>query len=148
MEGDMAQTIGQAAKASGIPARTIRFYEAAGVLPPPGRSPSGYRQYTADAVRQLLFVRRARALGLSLPHLKALLAALDHGRRPERARMREAVRAHLASVRGQIRNLRALEAELVAVLARLPKRSRGEGAGPCRCFDPLPTRQARGGGDG
>src|SRR5215510_7667418 len=112
----MGQTIGQVAKATGIAARTIRFYEAAGVLPAPGRSSAGYRQYTPEAVRQLLFVRRARVLGLSLPHLKALLAALGNGREAVRPRVREVVRAHLETVQEQIRDLRALEEQLVTLL--------------------------------
>jgi DNA-binding transcriptional MerR regulator len=138
----MALTIGQVAKTTGIAARTIRFYEAAGVLPAPGRSPSGYRQYTPEAVRQLLFVRRARVLGLSLNQLKNLLAALDDGRGPVRPRVRELVRAHLAAVQGQIRDLRALEGQLVKVVHRMATPSRARAAGPCRCLD-LDTTPAR-----
>jgi DNA-binding transcriptional MerR regulator len=131
----VALTIGQVAKTTGIAARTIRFYEAAGVLPAPGRSPSGYRQYTPEEVRQLLFVRRARVLGLSLHHLKTLLAALDDGRGPVRPRVREVVRAHLTAVQGQIRDLRALERQLVKVIHRMATPSRARLAGPCRCLD-------------
>src|SRR5262249_17279128 len=97
----MALTIGEVAKSTGITARTIRFYESASVVRAPGRTAAGYRQYTSDGVRQLLFVRRARALGLSLPRLKTLMAALDGG--PARPRMQEAVRAHLRAVQGRIR---------------------------------------------
>jgi len=131
----MAQTIGQVARATGIAARTIRFYEAAGVLPEPGRSPSGYRQYTPDVVRQLLFVRRARVLGLSVPHLRALQTALDDGRGQARPRVREVVRAHLAAVQGQIRDLRALEGQLVKVLRRMKGPARARANGACRCLD-------------
>src|SRR5262245_44274486 len=141
----MMQTIGHVAKATGIGARTIRFYEAVGVLPEPSPSPSGYRQYTPEAVRQLLFVRRARVLGLSLPHLKALLAALDDGRGPARPRVREVVRAHLVAVQSQIRDLRALEEQLVKVLNRMKRPPRARGTGPCRCLDldAMPARQGR-----
>lgn len=141
----MALTIGQVAKSTGIAARTIRFYETAGVLRPPGRSPSGYRQYTSEGVRQLLFVRRARVLGLSLPHLKSLLAALDDGRGPARPRVREVVRAHLAAVQGQIRDLRALEGQLVTVLHRMAMPSRARLAGGCRCLelDARPAQRGR-----
>ena len=141
----MTQTIGQVAKVTGMGTRTIRFYESAGVLPAPGRSPSGYRQYTPEAVGRLLFVRRARVLGLSLRRLKDLLAALDDGRTPVRPRVIEAVRAHLATVQGQIRDLRALEGQLRTVLRRMPTRSRVRTAAPCRCLDldALPTRRAR-----
>ena len=133
----MVLTIGQVAKSTGIGAKTIRFYEAAGVLSAPTRTASGYRQYTAEGVQQLLFVRRARALGLSLHHLKALLAALDGGvRGPVRPRVREVVRAHLSAIQGQIRDLRALERQLEQVLRRMqaaPSRTRT--AGRCRCLE-------------
>jgi DNA-binding transcriptional MerR regulator len=132
----MVLTIGQVAKSTGIGAKTIRFYEAAGVLPAPTRTGSGYRQYTAEGVQQLLFVRRARALGLSLHHLKTLLAALDGGvRGPVRPRVREVVRAHLSAVRGQIRDLRALERQLEQVLRRMQAPSRTRTAGRCRCLE-------------
>jgi MerR family copper efflux transcriptional regulator len=141
----MALTIGQVAKTTGIAARTIRFYEAAGVLPAPGRNPSGYRQYTPEAVRQLLFVRRARVLGLSLRQLESLLAAIADGRGPVRPRVREMVRSHLAAVQGQIRDLRALEGQLVKVVQRMATPSRGRAAGPCRCLDldAPPARRGR-----
>ena len=132
----MVLTIGQVAKSTGIGAKTIRFYEAAGVLPAPARTVSGYRQYTAEGVQQLLFVRRARALGLSLHHLKALLAALDGGvRGPVRPRVREVVRAHLSAVQVQIRDLRALELPLEQVLHRMQAPSRTRPAGRCRCLE-------------
>ena len=67
-------TIGQLAHATGVPAKTIRYYEQVGVLPAPRRSTAGYRQYSRHAVHRLLFMRRARALGLSLATLKTLTA--------------------------------------------------------------------------
>ena len=132
----MVLTIGQVAKSTGIGAKTIRFYEAAGVLSAPTRTVSGYRQYTAEGVQQLLFVRRARALGLSLHQLKALLAALDGGvSGPVRPRVREVVRAHLSAIQGQIRDLRALERQLEQVLRRMQAPSRPRTAGRCRCLE-------------
>jgi DNA-binding transcriptional MerR regulator len=132
----MVLTIGQVAKSTGIGAKTIRFYEAAGVLPAPTRTVSGYRQYTAEGVQQLLFVRRARALGLSLHHLKTLLAALDGGvRGPVRSRVREVVRAHLSAIQGQIQDLRVLERQLEQVLRRMQTPSRTRTAGRCRCLE-------------
>ena len=60
-------TVGQLAHATGVPAKTIRYYEQVGVLPVPRRSGAGYRQYSRHDVHRLLFIRRARALGLPLP---------------------------------------------------------------------------------
>jgi DNA-binding transcriptional MerR regulator len=67
-------TVGQLARATSVPAKTIRYYEEVGVLPAADRSASGYRQYTGRDVDRLVFVRRARALGLPLAQLKDLTA--------------------------------------------------------------------------
>jgi DNA-binding transcriptional MerR regulator len=108
----------------------------------PGRTAAGYRQYTPHGVQQLQFVRRARALVLSLPRLKALMAALDGG--PAWPHVQEAVRAHLRAVQGRIKELRALEKQLVAVLRRMNKPSHARGTGPCRCLDLDATAERRG----
>jgi DNA-binding transcriptional MerR regulator len=132
----MALNIGQVAKVTGMAARTIRYYEEVGVLPSPYRTAAGYRQYTEDGVQQLLFIRRARALGLSLRHLRALTTALDGGRRgPARPRVREVVRAHLSTVQGQISELRLLEGQLQQVLRRMRAPSRKASGGRCRCLE-------------
>ena len=60
-------TIGQLAKVTGVPAKTIRHYEAVGALPHPQRSGAGYRLYTGADVRRLEIIRGARALDMSLP---------------------------------------------------------------------------------
>lgn len=105
----MVVTIGQAAKATGVAAKTIRYYEEIGVLPMPSRTDAGYRQYTEQGVQQLQFIRRARALGLPLHRLKALAALNDGGPRTSmRPRLLEVVRAHLATVRQRMRELARL----------------------------------------
>ena len=55
--------IGQASKASGVTAKMIRYYEAVGLIPPPDRRVSGYRDYGSADVSRLGFVRPARDLG-------------------------------------------------------------------------------------
>jgi DNA-binding transcriptional MerR regulator len=142
----MALTIGQAAKSTGVAAKTIRFYEAVGVLPAPRRTAAGYRQYTGQGIQLLLFIRRARALGLPLRQLKALTATLDDGRRgPVRPRVREVVRAHLSTVKRQISELRLLERQLEEVLRRVQARAGTRPAGRCRCLEPeaAPARSMR-----
>jgi MerR family mercuric resistance operon transcriptional regulator len=66
-------TIGEVARRTDVPIRTIRFYEAAGVIPRPPRTEGGYRLYSATDVRLLRFARRARLLGLPLAEVKALI---------------------------------------------------------------------------
>jgi len=65
-----ALTIGQLAKATGVGAKTIRFYEQIGVLPTSNRTAAGYRQYDQSGVQRLRFIRRARSLGLPLRDVK------------------------------------------------------------------------------
>lgn len=72
--GARGLSIGEAARRSGVTAKTIRFYEAEGVVPPPARTPNGYRHYTATDVRRLRFVGQLRRLGLPLPAAKSVAA--------------------------------------------------------------------------
>jgi DNA-binding transcriptional MerR regulator len=132
----MTLTIGEVAKATGLAAKTIRYYEQVGVLPPPGRTAAGYRQYTEPGVQQLRFIRRARALGLPLHRLKALRAALDGGPSPGmRPRLRALVRVHLSTVQRRIEELGRLQRQLEQVLRRLVAPSRERPRGGCRCLD-------------
>lgn len=127
-------TIGQLAAATGVAARTIRYYEQIGVLPAPARAASGYRQYGERDVRRLLFVRRARALQLPLRQVQALGVTIDDGAvGTTRPRLAALVRAHLGAVRRRIAELESLERELARVLRRRPAPPR-HGAG-CRCLD-------------
>ncbi len=57
--------IGELAAATGTTTKTLRFYEDAGLLHPAGRTPTGYRQYSEDAVARLDFIRRGRSAGLT-----------------------------------------------------------------------------------
>jgi DNA-binding transcriptional MerR regulator len=66
-------TIGVAARRSGVPVRTIRFYEAEGLLSLPARTAAGYRLYTTTDVRRLRLIRRVRLLGLPLAQVRALV---------------------------------------------------------------------------
>jgi Cu(I)-responsive transcriptional regulator len=66
--------IGKCARVTGIPAKTIRYYESIGLLPPPKRAENGYRLYGGTEIETLRFVRRARDLGFSLEEVARLLA--------------------------------------------------------------------------
>ncbi len=67
-------TIGEVADRSSVNVQTIRYYERRGLLLTPRRSPGGYRQYSADNVHRIRFIKRAQALGFSLDKISELLA--------------------------------------------------------------------------
>ncbi|ALG73831.1 MerR family transcriptional regulator [Azospirillum thiophilum] len=66
-------TIGDAAKASGVNAKLIRYYESIGLIPEAGRTASGYRLYGAADVNVLRFVKRARTLGFGIERIQKLV---------------------------------------------------------------------------
>jgi MerR family gold-responsive transcriptional activator of gol and ges genes len=65
--------IGDAANRAGVNPQTLRYYERRGLIPAAGRRDSGYREYTADQVRVVRFVKRAQELGFSLNEISELL---------------------------------------------------------------------------
>ena len=66
-------TIGQVAKRAGVNIETVRYYERQGLIPEPSRRASGYRQYSADFVKRIQFIKRAQTLGFSLKEITELL---------------------------------------------------------------------------
>jgi DNA-binding transcriptional MerR regulator len=132
-----ALTIGQAAKATGIAAKTIRYYEQVGVLPTPRRTASGYRQYDEPAVEHIRFIGRARALGLPLQDVKGLAVALDGRSGPAlRPRLSALVREQLGAVEERIRHLETLKRRLQEISARLLTTPGRRQPGPCCCLEP------------
>ena len=69
--------ISELAERVGVPTSTVRFYERTGLLPPPDRTPSGYRDYDEAAAARLLFVTRARRMGLTCEQIADVLPAWD-----------------------------------------------------------------------
>ncbi len=65
--------IGEVASEAAVNVQTLRYYERVGLLPRPDRSPSGYREYGATAVRRVRFVKRAQELGFTLAEVNELL---------------------------------------------------------------------------
>ena len=67
---------------SGVPAKTLRYYEDIGLLPPPPRTFGGYRDYDGSAMGRLRFVRAAQSIGLTLGEIREVIALRDHGDSP------------------------------------------------------------------
>ncbi len=107
------------ATAVGVRPDTVRYYERVGLLPPPDRTPGGYRAYDAGAVDRLRFIRGAQRLGLRLVDIRHLLAVRDTGTCPcEPAEL--LLRRRLAEVDAEIARLTALRTEMAAMAAALP----------------------------
>jgi len=111
-----ALRIGEVARRAGVSTRTIRFYEAAGVLPPAVRSPSGYRRYGLDAVARLRFVRQAQELGLSLGEIREIVAIRRGGRSPC-GHVYRLLQGKAAELDRKLRDLQALRRRLRRSLA-------------------------------
>lgn len=99
------------ARATGCNLETIRYYETAGILPPPARTNAGHRTYEAADVQRLRFVLRARELGFSLEDVRGLLG-LGDGALRSCAEVKEKTETHLADVRAKIADLQRIEAVL------------------------------------
>ena len=103
--------IGTLAQATGVTTKTIRFYEQRGLLPPPPRTTGGYRDYSADAVPRLRFIRDAQGAGLALAEIRGILALRDSGQAPCEA-VAALVDDHLDQIERRISDLRATRAAL------------------------------------
>ena len=115
--------IGQAASASGVSAKMIRYYEQIGLLPAAGRRESGYRDYGPEGVHRLGFVRRARDLGFSIDQIRSLLALWsDAGR--SNADVRAIARTHLKEMEEQARKLQDMIGTLKALVGSCEKGAR------------------------
>ena len=102
-------TIGQLARRSGVPVRTIRFWSDEGVLPETDRSHGGYRRYDARAVARLDLVRTLRELGMGLDDVRLVLE--------RRRSVEDVAAAHVQAIDNQIRTLRTQRA-VCTLLAR------------------------------
>lgn len=102
--------IGWLARRTGLPVRTIRYWSDLGLVPPAGRSASGYRCYRADAVARLDLVRTLRELGLGLEVVRRVLDG--------ETTVAEVAGAHVRALDAQIRILRHQRAVLRSVATR------------------------------
>lgn len=104
---DSEMNIGQAARASGVSGKMIRYYESNGLLPPADRTAAGYRIYSDADVHRLRFVRRARDLGFQIAEISELLG-LWNDRSRHSADVRKLARAHIGELRGRMEQLQQM----------------------------------------
>ncbi|MBN9232859.1 MULTISPECIES: Cu(I)-responsive transcriptional regulator [Phyllobacteriaceae] len=102
--------IGDAARRSGLPAKTIRYYEEIGLISPE-RSGNSYRDYSNDDVHRLAFLKRARNLGFSIDDCRQLMALYrDRGRASQD--VRAIASAHVAAIEEKVRELQSMRMTL------------------------------------
>ena len=111
--------VAELAAAVGVPPDTVRYYERAGLLPPPRRTATGYRSYDDRAVDRMRFIRGAQRLGLRLADIGALLEIRDTGTCPCEPAANLLLR-RLAEVDAEISRLVALREEMAAMAEALP----------------------------
>ena len=125
-------TIGEAAQQAGVPAKTIRYYEAIGLVSTAARGANHYRNYTDADVAILRFIGRARRLGFTIADLKQLVALYR-----DRSRASGDVKAialhHIEHIDRKVEELRTVR----AALALLADRCHGDERPDCPILDGL-----------
>lgn len=137
---DVTMRIAEIARRVGVAPSTLRYYEEQGLVSPDARTEAGYRVYGARALCRLRFIRRAKALGLSLREIRRLVQEPSDPS-TDLARLRHAIAHKLADTRRRIEELEALRGDLEAMYERL---GRGGAVtcghvGDCDCW--LPTEK-------
>ena len=142
--------VSELAERAGVAPSTVRFYERAGLLSPARRGPNGYRMFDESAVEELLFVQRAKGIGMSLEDIADLVAAWPTGKcQSLQARLRAYLAGRINEVHEQRAELSAFEQQLQTVLSRLSAHDPGPeqcGRG-CYCetdLDPAPNEAVSG----
>lgn len=127
--------IGIAAQQSGLPAKTIRYYEEIGLVRP-GRDTNGYRSFAEQDVHKLAFLSRARSLGFSVEDCRALLD-LYQDRNRASANVKRVADQHLIQIDRKIAELQSMR----ATLGDLIKRCHGDDMPDCPILDDLAGQQ-------
>lgn len=124
--------IGQLARAAGTNSETIRYYERIGLLRPPVRTGSNYRDYSTHDAERLAFIRHARGLGFELSDIRSLIELAEQ---PDRdCTEADAIASrHLAAVEEKIDQLERLRGEL----ARMVSQCQGGQVASCRIIETL-----------
>jgi DNA-binding transcriptional MerR regulator len=130
----MTMTVSKLAARVGLTADTIRYYERAGLLPPPDRTASGYRAFDDDAVDRLRFIKGAQRIGLRLQEIKELLDIWDRGLCPC-GHTEELLRRRVSEIDAEIAGLEGTKRDLLAFTRRFTAIECPEGAEPWPCAE-------------
>ncbi|MBM3567588.1 MAG: Cu(I)-responsive transcriptional regulator [Alphaproteobacteria bacterium] len=124
--------IGETARQSGVPAKTIRYYEEVGLIPRAVRSGANYRVYSTNDVETLRFIARARGLGFSVEDVGALLALYRDKQRASAA-VKKLAEQHIRAIDRKIAELRSMS----RTLSELSRRCHGNHRPDCPILDDL-----------
>jgi DNA-binding transcriptional MerR regulator len=122
--------IGEIARRTGVPAKTIRFWEDQALLPQPARTPAGYRDYDPAFIERLAFIRHAQAAGLSLDDIRQVLEIRDRGE-PPCVHVTELISRRLGEVEARLADLTRARDQLAAVAARAAAQDPADCRGYC-----------------
>jgi len=134
--------IGEAAGRSGVPAKTIRFWEDQHLLPAPARTPAGYRDYDPAILERLAFIRHAQAAGLTLEHIRQVLDIRDGGQ-PPCVHVSGLIARRLAEVEARLAELARTRDQLVVLAARAAAQDPADCRGYCSIIPGLQRRARR-----
>jgi DNA-binding transcriptional MerR regulator len=126
-------TIGQLARAAGVPTSTLRYYERAKILQPDGRSGGNYRVYGAAALERLRFIRAAQANGFTLEDISDLLSFRD-GTTARCKQVQALIKNRLVDLRKRMEQMREVE---VVLRSSLKMCRQFERTGRCQVIDNL-----------
>jgi Cu(I)-responsive transcriptional regulator len=129
--------IGQAAAASGVSAKMIRYYESIGLIPKTVRTESGYRIYSDRDVHTLRFIRRARDLGFSVEQITDLVS-LWHDRERASKDVKTIALEHVGVLERKIRELQ----EMATTLKHLARNCHGDARPHCPIIEELANDEA------
>jgi Cu(I)-responsive transcriptional regulator len=132
MKTDEMVTIGEASARSGVPAKTIRYYEEAGIIRRAARGGNGYRAYSDTEVQTLRFIQRARSLGFALKDIADLLDLYRNQKRASRD-VKKLALEHVAALDRKLAELTAIR----DTIAALAKRCQGNDRPACPILDKL-----------
>ena len=124
--------IGEAVRRSGMAAKTIRFYEEAGLIAPAPRTGSGYREFGDDDVRRLQFIHRARDLGFSVEEVGRLLSLWSDRERAS-AHVKQLALEHVARIEAKMAELHSMRDAIL----HLADRCHGDDRPECPILDGL-----------
>jgi DNA-binding transcriptional MerR regulator len=122
--------IGEIARRARVPAKTIRFWEDQHLLPPPGRTPAGYRDYDPAVLDRLAFIRHAQAAGLTLEAIRQVLEIRDGGQ-PPCVHVTDLIARRLAEVDARLAELTRTRDQLVVLTARAAAQDPADCRGYC-----------------